>query len=36
MVLHEIREELTQQTILELDANGFGIIQKKINLQRGS
>ena len=35
MVLHEIREELTQQTILELDANGFGIIQKKINLQRG-
>lgn len=35
MVLHEIREELTQQTILELDANGFGIIQKKITLQRG-
>jgi hypothetical protein len=35
MVLHEIREELTQQTILELDADGFGIIQKKINLRRG-
>jgi len=35
MVLHEIREELTQQTVLELDGNGFGIIQKKITLQRG-
>ncbi len=35
MVLHEIREELTQQTQLELDGAGFGIIQKKINLQRG-
>ncbi len=35
MVLHEIREELTQQTTLELDGNGFGILQKKITLQRG-
>jgi hypothetical protein len=35
MALHEIREELTQQTILELDANGFGILQKKITLTAG-
>jgi hypothetical protein len=35
MVLHEIREELTQQSVLELDGNGFGILQKKITLQRG-
>lgn len=35
MVLHEIREELTQQGQLTLDGNGFGIVQKKITLQRG-
>jgi len=35
MVLHEIREELTQQSSLTLDGNGFGILQKKITLQRG-
>ena len=36
MVLHEIREELTQQSPnLTLDGSGFGILQKKINLQSG-
>ena len=35
MVLHEIREELTLQGQLVLDGNGFGIVQKKITLERG-
>lgn len=32
MAIHEIRESLEVPT-LELDANGFGIVQKQINLQ---